>query len=70
MMAAYEAMPGGEPSEPPAYLIVNDGSSQRRVPIFDQLFVGRECAGINEACRLVLTPKSVKMNPKFVYLGQ
>jgi adenylate cyclase len=54
MMAAFETMPGGQPSEPPAYLIVNDGSSERRVPIFDQLFVGRECAGISEARRLVL----------------
>lgn len=53
-MAAFENIPGGEPDEPPAYLVVNDGSSERRVPIFDQLFVGRECAGISEARRLVL----------------
>jgi adenylate cyclase len=54
MMAAFEKIPGGQPDEPPAYLVVNDGQSERRVPIFDQLFVGRECAGISEARRLVL----------------
>jgi adenylate cyclase len=53
-MAAFEKVPGGRPDEPPAYLVVNDGSSERRVPIFDQLFVGRECAGISEARRLVI----------------
>jgi adenylate cyclase len=52
-MAAYEKMPGGQSDEPPAWLVVDDGS-ERRVPIFDQLFVGRECAGISEARRLVL----------------
>lgn len=53
-MAAFEDIPGAKPDEPPAYLVVNDGSSERRVPIFDQLFVGRECAGISEQRRLVL----------------
>jgi adenylate cyclase len=53
-MAALEKVPGGQSDEPPAYLVVNDGSSERRVPIFDQLFVGRECAGISEPRRLVL----------------
>jgi adenylate cyclase len=53
-MAAFEKVPGGRPDEPPAYLVVNDGSSERRVPIFDQLFIGRECAGISEARRLVI----------------
>ena len=53
-MAAFEKVPGGQSDEPPAYLVVNDGSSERRVPIFDQLFVGRECAGISKARRLVI----------------
>jgi len=53
-MAAFENMPGGQSDEPLAYLVVNDGSSERRVPIFDQLFVGRECTGISERRRLVL----------------
>ena len=53
-MAALEKMPGGQSDEPPAHLVVNDGGPERRVPIFDQLFVGRECSGITEARRLVL----------------
>jgi adenylate cyclase len=53
-MAAFEKMPDGQSDKPPAYLVVNDGSSERRVPIFDQLFVGRECAGISEPRRLVI----------------
>jgi adenylate cyclase len=56
-MAAFEKVPGG-PDEPLAYLVVDgvpaDGDSERTVPIFDQLFVGRECAGISPARRLVL----------------
>jgi class 3 adenylate cyclase len=54
-MAAFETVSGGQSDEPPAYLVVNDGGPERRVPIFDQLFVGRECAGISEARRLVLS---------------
>jgi adenylate cyclase len=53
-MAAFDKVLGGQPGEPPAYLVVSDGGPERRVPIFDQLFVGRECAGISEARRLVL----------------
>jgi adenylate cyclase len=58
-MAAFEEVPGGQSDEPPAYLVVNDGSSERRVPIFDQMFVGRECAGISEPRRLVLPDPEV-----------
>jgi class 3 adenylate cyclase len=54
-MVANEKVPG----EPLAYLIVNDGGPERRVPIFDQLYVGRECAGISEARRLVLPDDEV-----------
>jgi hypothetical protein len=47
--------PGGQPGEPLGYLVVmGDSASERSVPIFDQLFVGRECAGISELRRLVL----------------
>ncbi len=53
-MAALETVSGGSAGDPPAYLIVNDGSSEHRLPIIDQLFIGRECAGISEARRLVL----------------
>ena len=48
-------VPGGQPGEPLADLVVvGDGGSERKVPIFDQLFVGRECAGISESRRLVI----------------
>jgi adenylate cyclase len=58
-MAAFEKVPGGQPNEPLAYLLVNDGSSERRVPIFDQLFIGRECAGISAPRRLVLSDPEI-----------
>jgi adenylate cyclase len=58
-MATVDMAPGGQPNEPPAYLVVNDGGSERQVPIFDQLFVGRECAGISEKRRLVLPDPEV-----------
>jgi adenylate cyclase len=45
---------GGQPGEPLGYLVVDGGSAERRVPIFDQLFVGRECGGISESRRLVI----------------
>lgn len=46
----------GEPStEPLGYLVVVEGNGARRsVPIYDQLFVGRQCAGISEKRRLVI----------------
>jgi adenylate cyclase len=59
MMVALQEVPGGQPDEPPAYLIVDDGRSQRRVPIFDQLFVGRECAGISESRRLLIADPQI-----------
>jgi adenylate cyclase len=43
-----------QPDQPRAHLTVDDGGSERSVPIFDQLFVGRECAGISEVRRLVI----------------
>lgn len=40
---------------PPAHLVVADADGvERHVPIFDQLFVGRECAGIGESRRFVI----------------
>jgi adenylate cyclase len=47
-------VPGGRRGEPLGYLVLGDGGSERSVPIFDQLFVGRECAGISEPRRLVI----------------
>jgi adenylate cyclase len=52
--------PGGQSGEPLGYLVVpSEGTSGRSVPIFDQLFVGRECAGISEARRLLLNDPEV-----------
>ena len=53
-MAAFEKVSGERPDEPLAHLVVDDGGSERTVPIFDQLFVGRECAGISPSRRLVI----------------
>lgn len=54
MVAGSSNTPGGPPHEALAYLVVADGGTERPVPIFDQLFVGRECAGISDARRLVI----------------
>jgi adenylate cyclase len=40
--------------EPLAHLVMRAAGGERIVPIFDQLFVGRECAGIGEHRRLVI----------------
>jgi len=46
--------PGGPEGTALGYLVVHDGGPERQVPIYDQLFVGRECAGIGQARRLVI----------------
>ena len=53
-MATSVDVPGGQPDEPPAYLVVDDGCAEHTVAIFDQLFVGRQCTGISEHRRLVI----------------
>jgi adenylate cyclase len=52
---------GGDGADPLAYLVVH-GGDETRVPIFDQLFVGRECAGISDGRRLVLDEKHISRN--------
>nr|BBX77031.1 hypothetical protein MFLOJ_08180 [Mycobacterium florentinum] len=47
-------MPGGQPGNPLAHLDLHDGGTVQSVPIIDQLFIGRECAGISESRRLVI----------------
>jgi hypothetical protein len=42
-----------------AYLVINADESVRTVPVFDQLFVGRECAGISDWRRLVIDDPEV-----------
>ena len=46
--------PRGQEDKALGFLVLKDGGSERQVPIFDQLFVGRECAGISEQRRLVI----------------
>lgn len=54
-MTPSVTVPGGQPDEPLGYLVVvDDRGLERSVPIWDQLFVGRECGGISEHRRLVI----------------
>ncbi|WP_236979005.1 MULTISPECIES: adenylate/guanylate cyclase domain-containing protein [Mycobacterium] len=54
-MIATDRLTGGQIREPLGYLDMMDGDvCTRTVPIFDQLFVGRECAGIRASRRLVI----------------
>jgi adenylate cyclase len=53
------SMPGGQVDEPLGYLVVHGVGSERWVPIFDQLFVGRDCAGISERRRLVIADPEI-----------
>ncbi|AFM19517.1 family 3 adenylate cyclase [Mycolicibacterium chubuense NBB4] len=51
---------GDDPDEPLGHLVVH--SRDLTVPIFDQLFVGRECAGVGERRRLVLAERHISRN--------
>jgi class 3 adenylate cyclase len=42
-------------TEPLGYVVVKSGDEELSVPVFDQLFVGRECAGIPASRRLVIS---------------
>lgn len=53
-MVAFVDPPHRQPVEPLGFLVMGSGDSMRSVPIFDQLFVGRECAGISGPRRLVI----------------
>lgn len=55
-------MPADPADEPLGYLVVDAGGRELRVPIFDQLFVGRECAGISDRRRLVLADPEISRN--------
>jgi adenylate cyclase len=50
------------PEEPQAHLIVRAEDGAQIVPIFDQLFVGRACAGIAEQRRLVIDDPGISRN--------
>jgi class 3 adenylate cyclase len=48
--------------QPQAHLVVHMNGGEKSVPIFDQLFVGRECAGIDEQRRLVIPDPNISRN--------
>jgi adenylate cyclase len=53
----------GIADEPLGYLVVEDtDGAERRVPIFDQLFVGRECAGVSPGRRLLIADPEISRN--------
>jgi adenylate cyclase len=55
MTTRFVKAPGEQPEEPLGHLVVmDDDGAERNVPIFDQLFVGRECGGISDRRRLVI----------------
>lgn len=48
--------------QPRAHLVMHADGGEHTVPIFDQLFVGRECAGIDEQRRLVILDPGISRN--------
>jgi adenylate cyclase len=48
--------------EPQAHLVMLVNGCETSVPIFDQLFVGRQCAGIEEQRRLVIPDRNISRN--------
>jgi adenylate cyclase len=48
--------------KPQAHLVVHVNGGEKTVPIFDQLFVGRQCAGIDEQRRLVIPDPNISRN--------
>jgi len=55
-------VPTEQADEPLGYLVVGDGELASNVPIFGQLFVGRECVGVSEARRLVIGDPEISRN--------
>lgn len=48
--------------KPQAHLVMHVNGGEKSVPIFDQLFVGRQCAGIDEKRRLVIPDPNISRN--------
>src|SRR5215467_4438795 len=48
--------------KPLAHLVMHLNGGEKNVPIFDQLFVGRQCAGIDEQRRLVIPDPNISRN--------
>jgi len=53
---------GDDPADEPLGYLVVHSRGELMVPIFDQLFVGRECAGVSERRRLVFAEKHISRN--------
>src|SRR6201993_4452139 len=49
-------------AQPQAHLVVHVNGGEKSVPIFDQLFVGRQCTGIDEQRRLVIPDPNISRN--------
>jgi adenylate cyclase len=48
--------------QPQAHLVMHVNGGEKSVPIFDQLFVGRRCSGIDEQRRLVIDDPNISRN--------
>ncbi|MDT5147845.1 MAG: adenylate cyclase [Mycobacterium sp.] len=48
--------------KPQAHLVMLVNGGEKSVPIFDQLFVGRQCTGIEEQRRLVIPDRNISRN--------
>jgi adenylate cyclase len=55
-------VPPEQADEPLGYLVVDNGEPAFDVPIFGQLFVGRECVGVSAARRLVIDDPEISRN--------
>src|ERR1700758_4914185 len=49
-------------NQPHAHLVMHLHGGEQSVPIFDQLFVGRRCSGIEEQRRLVIDDPNISRN--------
>ncbi|WP_364466508.1 adenylate/guanylate cyclase domain-containing protein [Mycobacterium kansasii ATCC 12478] len=56
------ASPGQETAEPLGFLVGQVNGRDVVVPIFDQLYVGRQCLGISEQRRLLVADQAVSRN--------
>ena len=61
-MSESVGVSGGRHGEAPATVVVQTDGGHRTVQIYDQLFVGRECAGITDRRRLVIDDMEVSRN--------
>jgi adenylate cyclase len=55
-------VPNEQADEALGYLVLDDGEPASTMPIFGQLFVGRECVGVSESRRLVIDDPEISRN--------